>query len=326
MVAKQFKLIVSMSAFVFLNGCAIKSAKHQNGTAAQATPKTMIITQPLIIQDSKPSVTEPSVAVEPSGQSEVSLEQEKNQSPDVTSNSQAKVLPKFGIIFSGGGAKAWAHIGVLKEMQKLKWPISSVAGFEWGSAVAALYAMNLSVNEVEWEMSKLKEFDKWDLFIKAAFNKKMTSDLKIPFVCPSLNVAKQTIYLLNRGQLGQLIPFCLGSTTLTKPISQSIGLLNDVPSLAQHLRATGSNRIILINVLAQYSKRSFTKDYESSDNIQWVESAALMAKKPAGVDDVIDINLDDYGLKDLDKRRDISNKGADLSSGQLKKLADKYGL
>ena len=57
-----------------------------------------------------------------------------------------------------------------------------------------------------------------------------------------------------------------------------------------------------------------------------VESAALMAKKPVGVDDVIDINLDDYGIKDLDKRRDIINKGSDLSAAPLKKLAEKYGL
>lgn len=85
-----------------------------------------------------------------------------------------KALPKFGFIFSGGGAKAWGHVGFLKELQKLKWPVHAVAGFEWGAVVAAIYAQNLSANEVEWELSKLKEFNKSDSFLKAVFEKKST--------------------------------------------------------------------------------------------------------------------------------------------------------
>lgn len=237
-----------------------------------------------------------------------------------------KVLPKFGFIFSGGGAKAWAHIGFLKELQKLKWPVHSVAGFEWGAVVAAAFAENLSANEVEWEMSKLKEFNKTDQFLKAVFEKKNTADLKVPFVCPSLNISKQAYYLLNRGQLQQLIPFCVSQPPLTPVYSQSVAVMTDVTSLAQHLRSTGASRIILVNVMAQAKMRSFVNDYMSAENILWVESAALMAKKPLGVDEMININLDDYGIKDLDKRRDLIAKGAELSYDQLKKLAQKYGL
>ncbi len=237
-----------------------------------------------------------------------------------------KVLPKFAFIFSGGGAKAWAHIGFLKELQKFKWPVHSVAGFEWGAVVAAIYAENLSPNEVEWEMSKLKEFSKTDLFLKTVFEKKSTTDLKVPFVCPSLNINKQSYYLLNRGQLQQLIPYCVSQPSLTPVYAQSVAVMSDVPSLAQHLRSTGANRVILVNVLSQQKLRSFVGDYTSAENILWVESAALMAKKPVGVDEIININLDDYGIKDLDKRRDLIAKGAELSYDQLKKLAQKYGL
>ena len=41
---------------------------------------------------------------------------------------------------------------------------------------------------------------------------------------------------------------------------------------------------------------------------------------------MININLDDYGIKDLDKRRDLIAKGSELSYDQIKKLAQKYGL
>lgn len=324
MAKRQFKnfpyIVIALLVIVALSGCVIKTKK---GQPVATTPKvTNSAAATSAKSDSKNESVEAQVIVEPSPQDAVEGDKNKNE----PTYNQNKVLPKFGFIFSGGGAKAWAHIGVLKELQKLKWPISAAAGFEWGSAVAALYAQNLSVNEVEWEMSKLKEFEKWDLFIKAAFSKKMTADLKIPFVCPSLNIAKQSVYLLNRGQLSQLVPYCIGSPTLTKPINQSIAIMSDITSLAQHLRATGANNIVLINVLSQQTKRSFIKDYESADNIWWVESAAIMAKKPVGVDEVVDINLDDFGIKDLEKRRDIINKGSEISSVILKKMAEKYGL
>ena len=243
--------------------------------------------------------------------------------PPVLNN---KILPKFAFIFSGGGAKAWGHIGFLKELQKLKWPVHSVAGFEWGAVVAAIYAQNLSANEVEWEMSKLKDFGRSDVFLKTVFEKKNTTDLKVPFVCPSLNISKQSYYLLNRGQLQQLIPYCVPQPPITTAYAQSVAVMTDVPSLAQHLRSTGANRVILVNVLSQQKMRSFVGDYNSAENILWVQAAALMAKKPFGIDEIININLDDYGIKDLDKRRDVIAKGAELSYDQLKKLAQKYGL
>jgi predicted acylesterase/phospholipase RssA len=238
-----------------------------------------------------------------------------------------KVLPRFGFIFSGGGAKAWAHIGVLKELQKMKWPVNGVAGFEWGSVVAAVYAENLSANEVEWEMSKLKDFEKTDMFLKSVFSKKSTAELKVPFVCPSLNLNKQSYFLLNRGLLDQLLPFCVSQPPLVAAHAQSVAVMSDVSSLAQYLRSTGANKIILVNVLSsQNSPRAFVKDFTSAENILWVQAAALMNKGPVGVDEIIRINLDDYNIKDLDRRRDLIAKGAELSYDQIKKLAAKYGL
>jgi NTE family protein len=306
----NFKIL--MAALLFLVGCAQKQVQVKNthdGTTYE-------------IQNPK---TETSASTNTNTEVQNPNEPTTNPPPP-TQAPVNKAMPKFGFIFSGGGAKAWGHIGFLKELQKLKWPVHSVAGFEWGAVVAAIYAQNLSANEVEWEMSKLKEFNKTEAFLNTVFEKKNTADLKVPLVCPSLNIKKQVFYLLNRGQLQQLAPFCVSQPSVTPIYAQSVAVMTDVPSLAQHLRSTGANRIILVNVLAQTKMRSFTNDYTSAENILWVESAALMAKKPAGVDEVININLDDYGIKDLDKRRDVIAKGSELSYDQLKKLAQKYGL
>lgn len=310
----NLKFLAVISVF-FLAACAQKQVQVKNthtGTTYETYDSSKSETAPLPAAPSE--IENPPQMIPPEVQ------------PSQVQTPINRALPKFGFIFSGGGAKAWGHVGFLKELQKLKWPVHSVAGFEWGAVVAAIYAQNLSANEVEWELSKLKEFKKTEEFVKAVFEKKSVADLKVPFVCPSLNINRQNYYLLNRGQLQQLIPFCVSQPSLTPIYGQSVAVMSDVPSLAQHLRSTGANRVILVNVMSQSKMRSFTNEYTSAENILWVESAALMAKKPMGVDEVININLDDYGIKDLDKRRDVIAKGAELSYDQLKKLAQKYGL
>jgi hypothetical protein len=304
------KIVINLVLVLFICGCATDRSNKKN--EAQQEPKGVV--SPSSPNRPKEDLEAPLVAVDEPIKS--------TSSPQVNIRS----VPRIGIIFSGGGAKTWAHIGVIKEIEKAKWPIQSVAGFEWGAAVAALYAHKFSSNEVEWEMSKVNDFSNVEETSQMLFDKQSVSELKAPFVCASLNISKQTIYLLNRGQLNKLMPFCLAHPPLSPPYGQSVAELSDIAGLAQHLRATGANKIILINVMAQNTKRSFTTDYLSSDNILWVKSAALMTKKIQGVDDVININLDDYGIKDLDKKREIIAKGAELGYTDIKKLSIKYGL
>lgn len=300
------KKILSFAVMMLILGGCATQRKAKEG------PSTPIPSGP---QDSGP-VTE----------SEPESEPEEPPAPVVSEPTPVRVVPKIGIIFSGGGAKAWAHIGVLKEIEKAKWPIHSVGGFEWGAAVAGVYAHQLSSNEVEWELSKVKGFENPQQNSDVVFERKAVSDLKIPFVCSSLNVAKQTVYMLNRGQLAKLMPFCLAQPPLSKPYSQSVAEMDDIAGLASHLRATGANKIVLINVLAQRTKRSFTEEYLSAENILWVKSAAIMAKRIPGVDDVVTVRLDDYGISDLGKRREIIAKGSELGYTEIKRLTSKYGL
>ncbi|MFN3696098.1 MAG: hypothetical protein ACK4VO_01555 [Pseudobdellovibrio sp.] len=247
------------------------------------------------------------------------------QPSNIVTPTVRKSVPRFGVILSAGGAKTWAHVAILKEMQKYKFPIASIAGIEWGSVVAASYAHQASVSEVEWEISKFKDLDSWFEFTKAAFAKKTTFDFKIPFVCPSLNIKNKTIYLLNRGQIDQFIPYCLPSAGLIRPYGNSVAHMSNLNLIVQHLKATGVQKIILINVLGGRSEASFLKSFDSLENQIWSEHAASLRKNVV-YDDLIEIELSDYGIDEFDKRKDIMVKATELSYNLVKKLAEKYKL
>ena len=57
--------------------------------------------------------------------------------------------PKIGLVLSGGGAKGFAHIGVLKEIDKAGIQLDYIGGTSMGAIVGGLYAAGYSANQIE---------------------------------------------------------------------------------------------------------------------------------------------------------------------------------
>jgi len=57
--------------------------------------------------------------------------------------------PKVGLVLSGGGAKGFAHIGVLKEIDKAGLQIDYIGGTSIGAIVGGLYAVGYSGEQIE---------------------------------------------------------------------------------------------------------------------------------------------------------------------------------
>ncbi len=60
-----------------------------------------------------------------------------------------KKQPKIGLVLSGGGAKGFAHIGVLKEIDKAGLQIDYIGGTSMGAIVGGLYAIGYSGEQIE---------------------------------------------------------------------------------------------------------------------------------------------------------------------------------
>ncbi len=60
-----------------------------------------------------------------------------------------KKRPTVGLVLSGGGARGFAHIGVLKVLEANHIPVDYVAGASMGALIGALYAMGMSPDEME---------------------------------------------------------------------------------------------------------------------------------------------------------------------------------
>lgn len=57
--------------------------------------------------------------------------------------------PKIGLVLPGGGSHGLAHIGVIKQLERLNVPIDYISGTSMGALVGGLYASGLSTREIE---------------------------------------------------------------------------------------------------------------------------------------------------------------------------------
>ena len=71
---------------------------------------------------------------------------------------QIEKKPKVGLVLSGGGARGFAHIGVIKVLEEEGIDVDIIGGTSMGSIVGGLYAMGYSIYEIE-DMALTQDWD-----------------------------------------------------------------------------------------------------------------------------------------------------------------------
>ncbi|MGO4307061.1 patatin-like phospholipase family protein [Cupriavidus sp. RAF12] len=61
--------------------------------------------------------------------------------------------PRIGLVLSGGGARGYAHIGVLRALEAMHIPIDCIAATSMGAVVGGLYASGLPARELDERLS-----------------------------------------------------------------------------------------------------------------------------------------------------------------------------
>ena len=142
-------------------------------------------------------------------------------------------IPKIGLILGPGALRAYAHIGVIEELSKLRAPIVAVTGIEMGALVGAIYSNKGQPFDVEWQMMKIKDDDLVDRgnindFMGMVFANNRVESAKVPFACPALNMQKQQVFMMNRGSYTQMLPYCLSFPPLFKPFQNNVAGVLDL--------------------------------------------------------------------------------------------------
>ena len=178
---------------------------------------------------------------------------------------------KIGLALSGGGARGFAHLGVIKALEENSIPIDFISGTSAGSFVGGAYASGLNAAELIDVGRKISWFNMAGLsysprallsnasmgnFIKQHFPCITFEDLKIPFaaVACDLNTGDE-IVLKDSGDVAFAIRASCAIPGVFAPLDDADGRLlvdggvvTPVPVMA--VRELGAEAVIAIDLLA----------------------------------------------------------------------------
>ncbi len=155
-----------------------------------------------------------------------------------------------GLVLGGGGARGFAHIGVLRALEEVGVPVDLVGGTSSGAIIAGGRAMGLSSQVV---LSRCKEqfasiFDptlplvallagqRIGAELRSGFGEREIEDLRIPFFCVSTNLTEGEETVHRSGLLARAIRASISIPGILPPVVADGnllidgGLLNNVPA------------------------------------------------------------------------------------------------
>jgi len=144
--------------------------------------------------------------------------------------------PTVGLVLSGGGAKGMAHVGVLRVLEEMQVPVDLIVGTSAGSAVGALYATGMSVDDIErrfLELDWLSSFQDDPGRVYKPVRRKQ-NDWRLPLI-PGLGVRSDGFHMGGGLIAGQNLGLILNELT------RNAALVNDFDQLPIPFRAVATD-------------------------------------------------------------------------------------
>ncbi|MEM8936955.1 MAG: patatin-like phospholipase family protein [Pseudomonadota bacterium] len=148
------------------------------------------------------------------------------------------------LVLSGGGARAFAHIGALKALNELGVPVDFVSGTSMGAVIGGCVAMGWSLNEIEDHIREgfvvsnplsdyvlpvvsLTKGRRVDRRLKKHFGDVRIEDLALPFFCVSANLVDGSSHIHRRGRLRDALRASISLPGILPPVVDDDALLVD---------------------------------------------------------------------------------------------------
>lgn len=157
------------------------------------------------------------------------------EGPDCDRLARVMAGRSVGLVLSGGGARAYAHIGVVKALRERGIPLDFVGGSSMGAVVAACVAMGWDDAEIEARIRKAfvdsNPLGDWTLPVvsmvrgrrvnarlKEHFGEAEIGDLALPFFAVSTNLSDATFRVHREGSLRNALRASISLPGILPPV------------------------------------------------------------------------------------------------------------
>lgn len=167
-----------------------------------------------------------------------------------------------GVVFSGGGARGFAHLGVLRAFHEAGLSIDQVGGTSFGAIVAAAVAQDWGIEEMHARLKHCfvenNPLDDWTVplvaltrgvkaseLLKSQFGSAAIEDLPLPFYCVSANLSRGDAHTHQQGTLWLALRASIAIPGVLPPVFEGGevlvdgGVINNLPADVMYLQSAG---------------------------------------------------------------------------------------
>jgi NTE family protein len=202
-----------------------------------------------------------------------------------------------GIVLSGGGARAFSHIGVLEELAASGVTIDRVAGVSMGAVVGALFASGLDGDQMdevcfeEWvqrhplgdytlSRHSLIRGERFRAMLNRMFGTRLIEELPLSFISGCTELRSGRLVLTRHGPLWEAVGFSISLPILAAPQVRGRKLLID-GSLVDNLPVAAMDDLSEGPIIAVDVKASFERSEEGRRGRNGERSGARPPRPPS---------------------------------------------
>jgi len=194
---------------------------------------------------------------------------------DIARTARRLSATSLGIVLSGGGARAFTHIGVLEELAAAGLTIDRVAGVSMGAVIGALFAMGHNADEMdaicfeEWVQRRplgdytvprhsLIRGERFRSMLHRTFGTRLIEELPRSFMCGSTELRSGRLEIARHGPLWEAVGLSICLPVIAPPqirgreIFVDGSLVDNLPVKA--MADMGEGPIIAVDVKAAFER------------------------------------------------------------------------
>jgi NTE family protein len=188
-----------------------------------------------------------------------------------------------GLVLSGGGARGFAHLGVIQALREARVPIDYVGGASIGAVIAAGAGLGWSdaemrqryrrsfvetnpVNDYTFPFVALTRGTKVARLLRREFGDVLIEDLRLPYFCVSANLTTSRAVEHRRGALWQALRASVAIPGVMPPVLNGDAVLVDgaaINNLPVDVMKSHAPGIVIGSDVA--ADRPFTADYDGAE-------------------------------------------------------------
>jgi len=238
---------------------------------------------------------------------------------------------KVALVLGGGGARGFAHVGVIRELEAARIPIDLIVGVSVGSLIGAIYADSADSFDLEWKAFKIEKREIFDFSflnitsslargeaIKTYLDKhlrvKNIEQLKIPLAIVAVDLKTGQREVMTSGPIRDAVRASTSVPGIFEPVPYrgkllvDGGVLGNLPDIA---RTLGADFVIGVNI----SKKRSDLSREAPGILTVIlESISIMGEEIIRLnrdkfDVLIEPDCGDIGLTDFTRKRELIDAG-----------------